>query len=199
MSLDPYVTLQVNHDAEDDVIGAAYRALARRYHPDIAGEAATRSMAAINAAYELIGTPERRATYDAERRLGSAGTGMNGGAGQHAGDSSHAARHRGHHAASYMPPVWFTAPDGTGGAGPPPGRPSGTVLPFGRHVGWSIGEVARVDPGYLQWLEERPEGRPYVGEIDSTLRAMGRRGHPPGQGGQHHHAAPKKRFGRRKG
>ena len=39
--------------------------------------------------------------------------------------------------------------DGTGGAGRPPGRPSGSVLTFGRHLGWSIGEIARVDPGYL--------------------------------------------------
>jgi hypothetical protein len=46
--------------------------------------------------------------------------------------------------------------DGTGGAGRPPGRPSGSVLDFGRHIGWSLGEVARFDPGYLVWLAERP-------------------------------------------
>jgi hypothetical protein len=47
------------------------------------------------------------------------------------------------------------------------------VLGFGRHTGWSIGEIARVDPGYLVWLEDHREGRPYLDEIDRTLRATG--------------------------
>jgi hypothetical protein len=47
------------------------------------------------------------------------------------------------------------------------------VLPFGRHVGWSIGEIARVDPGYLAWLEARPEGKPYIAEIDALLHRTG--------------------------
>jgi len=63
--------------------------------------------------------------------------------------------------------------DGTGGAGAPPGRPSGSVLDFGRHIGWSLGEIARVDPGYLQWLAERPEAEPYLDEIDAILAGMG--------------------------
>ena len=63
--------------------------------------------------------------------------------------------------------------DGTGGAGPAPGRPSGSVLQFGRHLGWSIGEVARVDPGYLVWLAERGEGEPYREEIDAALQRIG--------------------------
>jgi curved DNA-binding protein CbpA len=63
--------------------------------------------------------------------------------------------------------------DGTGGAGPPPGRPSGSVLQFGRHIAWSLGEIARVDPGYLAWLAERSEGEPYRDEIDDILAAMG--------------------------
>jgi curved DNA-binding protein CbpA len=72
-------------------------------------------------------------------------------------------------------PRWKAERDGTGGAGPAPGRPSGSVLDFGRHIGWSIGEIARVDPGYLVWLEERPEGRPYRAEIDATLRRHNQR------------------------
>ena len=65
--------------------------------------------------------------------------------------------------------------DGTGSAGRPPGRPSGSVLAFGRHIGWSLGEVARVDPGYLEWLEDRREGSPYRAEIDDLLKLLGRR------------------------
>ena len=47
-------------------IAAAYRMLARRYHPDIAGEAATRRMMRINAAWDRLRDPERRAAYDDE-------------------------------------------------------------------------------------------------------------------------------------
>jgi hypothetical protein len=47
------------------------------------------------------------------------------------------------------------------------------VLSFGRHLGWSIGEIARVDPGYLEWLEHRREGAPYADEIDDTLVRAG--------------------------
>ena len=65
--------------------------------------------------------------------------------------------------------------DGTGAAGVPPGRPSGSVLPFGRHVGWSLGEIARVDPGYLLWLAERHEGARYRDEIDALLDRLGMR------------------------
>jgi hypothetical protein len=53
------------------------------------------------------------------------------------------------------------------------------VLDFGRHVGWSIGEIARVDPGYLQWLAERPEGARYRAEIDALLSRMGMRTSAP--------------------
>jgi len=37
--LDPYEVLQVRPDASEDVIRAAYRALARRYHPDTSVDA----------------------------------------------------------------------------------------------------------------------------------------------------------------
>ena len=141
-----YAILGVSPDSDDGAITAAYRALARRYHPDLAGEAATRRMMRLNAAFERVRTPERRAVYD--RELGRTG------------GVERPAR---------------PEPDGTGAAGPPPGRPSGSVLGFGRHIGWSIGEIARSDPGYLVWLEERRDGKSYLEEIDRTLRAVGYR------------------------
>lgn len=64
------------------------------------------------------------------------------------------------------------APHWTGAAGPPPGKPAGPVLDVGIFAGWSIGEVARHDPGYLDWLAERPEGRPYLAAIDRFLTPM---------------------------
>lgn len=124
-------------------------------------------MMRINAAYDAIRTADRRAEYDGEDTpSGSArpsdATAGSGSAGTVTPDDRDRLR-------------WRPANDGTGKAGPPPGRPSGSVLDFGRHRGWSIGEIARVDPGYLVWLEERREGRPYRDEIDGILRRMGHR------------------------
>ncbi len=61
-------------------------------------------------------------------------------------------------------------------AGPPPGSPSGSQLSFGRYAGWSLGEIARRDLEYVEWLDRMPIGRPYRAEIDALLRAAGRRG-----------------------
>ena len=67
-AVDPYKTLQVDPEAEDEVIQAAYRRLARKYHPDVAsGAEAAARMAGINAAWELLGDPVKRALYDRDR------------------------------------------------------------------------------------------------------------------------------------
>ena len=55
-------------------------------------------------------------------------------------------------------------------AGPPPGHPSGTVLDFGRYAGWSLGEIARYDVVYLEWLQRATFGRKLRAEIDALLR-----------------------------
>lgn len=66
----PYVELDVRHDASDAQIKRRWRELAREHHPDRAAgnreEAArlTTRMARINAAYDLLRDPIRRATYD---------------------------------------------------------------------------------------------------------------------------------------
>jgi hypothetical protein len=52
------------------------------------------------------------------------------------------------------------------------------VLDFGVFYGWSLGEIARYDAGYLQWLEKKPEGRPFAGEIDALLKRHGLREAP---------------------
>src|SRR6188472_2443214 len=71
--IDPYKILQVDSEAEDEVITAAYRRLARKYHPDLAATPdAPGRMAAINAAWELIGDPAKRLMYDRQRRASEA-------------------------------------------------------------------------------------------------------------------------------
>lgn len=53
---DPYETLGLKSGASDDEIKKAYRALARKYHPDVAGDSkeAAEKMREINAAYDEL-------------------------------------------------------------------------------------------------------------------------------------------------
>lgn len=67
---DPYKVLQVDPSADQEVISAAYRRLATRYHPDTSSlppaEAQVR-MSALNQAHELVTNPDTRARVDAIR------------------------------------------------------------------------------------------------------------------------------------
>ncbi len=56
--VDPLATLGLDADATPAEVAAAYRALAKRWHPDHAGDGAeaVRRMAEINAAYDLLRT-----------------------------------------------------------------------------------------------------------------------------------------------
>ena len=204
-TLDAYKVLQVDPEAEDEVIQAAYRRLARKYHPDLAtGPEAAARMAAINAAWELIGKPAARVAFDrsranpAKEAAATEAPGPHGPASRPADPPWPAADTPGSGATRPPPPPpppetvsrdWTSgrstqgggfdasmrAPDGLGAAGPPPGRPSGSVLTFGRYNGWSLAEIARRDMEYLEWLDRMPIGRTYREEIDSILRAAGRR------------------------
>jgi len=197
--IDAYKVLQVDAEAEDEVIQAAYRRLARKYHPDLAvGPEAAARMAAINAAWALIGEPAARAAYDrsraaADQQAGGAARSAQPGSpqgsrGPQPGSPglSSAPRERppdtvsrdwtsgrSTHGGGYDESM--RAAQGLGAAGPPPGRPSGSVLTFGRYSGWSLGEIARHDLEFLEWLDRMPIGRSYREEIDAILRATGRR------------------------
>ena len=62
-----YDTLKVSRDAPIEVIQAAYRSLARKYHPDHSRGRTSHdeaAMKAINAAYEILSDPARRSAYD---------------------------------------------------------------------------------------------------------------------------------------
>lgn len=145
--LDPYKVLQVSPTADDEVIQAAYRALARRYHPD-RNEAAgsNERMVEINAAFELIGDPQSRKAYHealaAEARTPTF------------------SRSTVHQAASA--PV------------PPPPSPSGgsseRTLDFGRYQGWTVRQISQVDRVYLEWLLRVPAGRSFRAEIEALVR-----------------------------
>lgn len=68
--MDYYDELGVTPQAEPDVIRAAYRVLAKRYHPDRQeGSVLTAAdkMARLNRAYEVLGQSHSRHVYDRER------------------------------------------------------------------------------------------------------------------------------------
>lgn len=181
--VDHYKVLQVDPDADVDVIKAAYRRLARKYHPDVAaGSEAAERMTVINTAWHVLRDPRQRAAHDAERRrqVGEV-TGIRFGPREKPGNPrkgpvDQTSRH------------WTDGRSDVGGgyeeasmksssahAGRPPGRPSGSVLNFGRYAGWSLGQIARHELEYLEWLERMPIGRQYRSEIDELLRQAGRR------------------------
>jgi len=68
---DCYAILGVTPAAEDVVIGAAYRALMRHYHPDTNADPKAQARAQeISAAYAILRDPAKRAEYDSTRGAG---------------------------------------------------------------------------------------------------------------------------------
>ncbi len=61
-----YDNLKVSRDAPSEVIRAAYKSLAAKYHPDLHpdSEKAARIMRIINTSYEVLSDPAKRAQHD---------------------------------------------------------------------------------------------------------------------------------------
>jgi hypothetical protein len=208
---DPYKILQVDSEAEEEVIEAAYKRLARKYHPDVSPDpASVERMVRINQAWEMLRDPVRRAAVD-RARARAAGTSARVAAADGKAYAGSRPAQGGRRSASRVggswpfpgvqdpaagmftssarpaSPNWTTGRSteggtgydtraaGTGSAGPPPGNPSGSLVTFGRYDGWTIGEIGRTDPEYLEWLDRMPIGRTYQAEIDAILRKQGRR------------------------
>ncbi|HKI54833.1 MAG TPA: DnaJ domain-containing protein, partial [Anaerolineales bacterium] len=77
MSGDYYDILGIGRNASDDEIKAAFRKLARQYHPDVnKDDGAEEKFKEINEAYGVLSDREKRARYD---RFGKEGLGNMGG------------------------------------------------------------------------------------------------------------------------
>ncbi len=59
-----YELLEIDENASEEVVKAAYRALAKKYHPDICGEDKEKRMTELNTAFEILSNPEKRRDYD---------------------------------------------------------------------------------------------------------------------------------------
>jgi curved DNA-binding protein CbpA len=145
---DVYRILQIDPDAHEVVVKAAYRALAALYHPDRdASGLATHRMAELNDAYAKIRTRDRREGYDRLRTM------RNGDAGQSvvvAGTSAQPG-------AARSPSAPNREPD---------------TLDFGRYAGWSLTQLATQDPEYLMWLSRHSSGIRYRRRIEQLLAPM---------------------------
>jgi curved DNA-binding protein CbpA len=145
---DLYQLLQVDPAADPAVIRAAYRVLAAKHHPDVGGDA--EQMAELNGAWSVLSDAVARSAYDRDRRVRVMGDRWDAYAGTYSSTTATATA---------------TAP--ASASQRPPS--SGTILEFGRYAGWSIPEVARADPDYLEWLVRTPNGRRYGSEINDLL------------------------------
>jgi curved DNA-binding protein CbpA len=104
------------------------------------------TMKLVNVAWDVLRDAPRRATYDQERVPAPT---------------------------TISAPATMAVPRH---AGPPPGKPSGSVLTYGRYEGWSLGQIAVADLTYLEWLRKAPGYRWLQAEIDAIL---GRSEPPP--------------------
>jgi curved DNA-binding protein CbpA len=141
---DPYKVLQVLPTAEQEVVRAAFRALAFKYHPDHeASSRASRRMQELNEAYALVRDAAARAAFDRSQ-------------------------------VPAPPNYMATTTNNRRASGPPSrSEKAGTRLERGRYAGWTLRDLAAHDPDYLRWLSRHTSGMPYRQEIARILASMG--------------------------
>jgi len=69
-AVDYYEVLQVSQNAEPETIHRVYRIMAARFHPDNPETGDSERFLLLNDAYETLSDLEKRAAYDAARRVG---------------------------------------------------------------------------------------------------------------------------------
>ena len=169
--LNAYKVLGVPPDADQLAIQAAYRTLAKQFHPDRNASAiGRRLMLVVNGAYDAVKTPERRAAYDAAlRRQRMDGRPMPIEEQRHDPDAPPSGRRR------RRRPVTGDARPGPAPA-PSAGRQRDEA-PRRAHAcsssdgtpGQTIEQVARIDRDWLEWFIRTPLGRPFTREVAAVL------------------------------
>jgi curved DNA-binding protein CbpA len=157
---DAYDVLQITPNAEDYVLEAAYRALARHFHPDGATPDEDR-LEEINRAYALVRTSERRKRYDRLHKSRAMGPGL---------DAEGPAASSGVQAFGGRVPPPTDGPSGLRAGEPNPGT---MTIDFGRYAGWRLKDLAKQDPDYLRWLSRHSSGVRYRNQIIALLGLEG--------------------------
>ncbi len=160
---DYYKVLQIDPEADAEVIEAAFQVLSARFHPesDLTGVHEVR-LAEISRAHTVLSNPGRRRAYDIERmdRFSPMGPGNDVAIPLGEGE----------------PAEVVAAPRGLGAriqSGPltETGAPAGSsVLDFGRYAGMTLRDIANEDADYLRWLTRHSSGIRFRGEIHRLLR-----------------------------
>lgn len=142
---DPYKVLQVMPNAEQEVLRAAFRALAFKYHPDHDSSArGARRMSELNEAYAMVRDADARAQLDRSRL-----------------------RKYDYEATPSSKGQATTTP------APPRAAGAETQLEQGRYAGWTLRDLVAHDPDYLRWLLRHRSGIRYRSEIARLLAAKG--------------------------
>jgi curved DNA-binding protein CbpA len=147
---DPYEILQLSTAAVPEVVEAAYRALAMLHHPDRSGEPeAVQAMAELNWAYATLRDPDRRAATDQAREpIPVDPTPVGASLMERVREAAAAAVERDTE------------------------NPANVTLDFGRYAGMNLGQIAKIEPAYLEWLRRHSSGLRYRHQIDALLTGL---------------------------
>jgi curved DNA-binding protein CbpA len=181
---DPYKVLQVDPEAEPEVIEAAYRRLARKYHPDVApGPDAQERMVRLNQAWELLRDPIRRAAVD-RARARAAGPGA-----RMAAADAHVRTATGSSAGPRFAGTPSAAPDATTRPGRGQARPAGATgrpeaewpIPGMRDPSDGEADAPRAQRVSRDWTSGRSTtGSTYDPSAMGAPQGYGAAGPPPG-------------------
>ncbi len=157
---DYYKILEVDPEADPDVIAAAYRVLAKRMRakPDLE-EADQIRLAELDLAYAVLSNPAQRRAFDARRLSETVAVGpgyANGNGNGHAYDAA---------ARLAAGPLSERLAAGLNGE-----SLGELTINFGRYAGWTLSEIGDSDPDYLRWLSRHSSGIRYRRAILRLLR-----------------------------
>ena len=147
--IDHYKILEVDPEADPDVIEAAYRALSRKLHPDtdLTGLQRVRQTE-LDHSFAILSNAIQRRAYDARRADDYVPVGPGTG---------HISEAGGRFASGTLSERVQAGLNG---------ESVGAVkLNFGRYAGWTLADLAGHDPDYLRWLCRHSSGIRYRSAI----------------------------------
>jgi curved DNA-binding protein CbpA len=165
---DYYKILEVDPEADPEVIAAAYRVLAKRVRakPDLQ-EADQIRLAELDLAYAVLSNADQRRAFDARRADDTVAVGPGYGNGNgHANGNANGNGHA-YDAAARLAAGPLSERLAAGLHGESLGA---LTINFGRYAGWTLAEIAQSDPEYLQWLSRHSSGIRYRSAILRLLR-----------------------------